>query len=495
MGFIDVPREGGAEGEMMWDHSKCEGNGHQSFCCPMNLIVQPRCTWRGYNDGRCNGRCEYDETEVGSLSVGCKKGHQKACCFGIEGIEAYSSCIWTSDTTHPNRNCAAAGEQARCTPSYSSFVFASSLGFGGEDKCLRGARSYCCHGNVPSEFHNCKWTYNYNEKGVCEQYCPFGHIKLGMLTIPECERRGGFAAYCCAGQPNPSPTPIPQRPTPSYYSYSGPPIPSSTVKPGPVWDFKLVLDHYIDNRGWSAAGCALEILPVIEYDFDFDDDTESLKARSEPKAADTMESIANVSTTATKESTCVRAFLAIGDFIMHLVDTQKGPTNQIEQDMSTVYDQDMGIYGKGVKIDSMRYYIHTHQNRNPRAIIDNMLRDPLGFSANAELEKNICRGLPQESAQVLGNALILNETISTPSQPASNSTESLHRRTIYNTVNVTPLMGYDYLRRPSLGDILVGVLAGHLSRGPSRFFWYGGNHGLNPAGPCLETVYWIGLVF
>lgn len=134
-GYVPVPRQGGAPNEKMWDHTHCGGVGQQLFCCPSE-IQQPTCTWRGHrNTGYCGvSGCPPGEVEVGSLTVGCKESHQRACCFGSLGVAAYGQCKWYGTASR----CSASGKHAACGKDFPDFIFAASAGFGGEQTCRSG---------------------------------------------------------------------------------------------------------------------------------------------------------------------------------------------------------------------------------------------------------------------------------------------------------------------------------------------------------------------
>lgn len=126
---------------MMWDHTHCGEKGMQYFCCPSNIDT-PTCTWRGHkNSGRCKPGCNSGEVEVGSLRMGCKTGHQTACCTSVTAVEAYGQCKWVGK----DPLCSIADPRSRdrsshadCPESHPHFIFAASAGFGGETMCDTG---------------------------------------------------------------------------------------------------------------------------------------------------------------------------------------------------------------------------------------------------------------------------------------------------------------------------------------------------------------------
>ena len=137
-GFVSVPRSGGKQGEMMWDHTHCLGRGLSTFCCPANA-PQPTCTWRGHaNSGKCKAGCRGGEAEVWTINMGCKSGHQSACCTTTTTcMEAYDNCRWEGEAPncwsgsyyHPLHTCSAL---------YPHTAIESPAGFGGTDSCTHG---------------------------------------------------------------------------------------------------------------------------------------------------------------------------------------------------------------------------------------------------------------------------------------------------------------------------------------------------------------------
>jgi hypothetical protein len=138
VGFVSVPRKGGKKGEMMWDGSRCNGRGLSRLCCPSNQ-PQPTCRWAGHsNSGHCTPGCAGAEVEVWSISVGCKSGHQSACCTtSTSSNQAYDNCrwegtsprCWGDSTYHPWEVCSA---------DWPNTAIESKAGFGGEEECKAG---------------------------------------------------------------------------------------------------------------------------------------------------------------------------------------------------------------------------------------------------------------------------------------------------------------------------------------------------------------------
>lgn len=132
-GFIPVQRQGYKE--HLLDDTHCGKHGLSVFCCPQDL-PQPLCSWKGHKkSGRCEPGCGKGEVEVGTLGAGCRFRHQTACCSLGPAVEAYGQCMWHGESPicrdkNPHRQ--------SCSKEYPVFMFAASLGFGGDKKCDSG---------------------------------------------------------------------------------------------------------------------------------------------------------------------------------------------------------------------------------------------------------------------------------------------------------------------------------------------------------------------
>jgi chitinase len=122
----------------MWDHTQYLGRGLSSFCCPANT-PQPTCTWRDHkNNGKCSSGCNLGETEVWTINMGCKSGHQSACCtVNAKSVEAYSECRWEGQApkcwgdshSHPLET---------CSKEYPNTAIETVAGFEGTAACKSG---------------------------------------------------------------------------------------------------------------------------------------------------------------------------------------------------------------------------------------------------------------------------------------------------------------------------------------------------------------------
>ncbi|KAH7074191.1 hypothetical protein FB567DRAFT_191319 [Paraphoma chrysanthemicola] len=239
-GFVSVARSGGARGEMMWDHTYCD-RGLSRFCCPAN-VPQPVCTWRGHsNSGRCKPACQIGEAEVWTIKLGCKSGHQSACCkTDTPSMQAYAHCrwegaapnCWGSSQFEPNPVCS--------TPLFSQAAVKAPAGFGGADTCSKGSMTYCCRhpdfqNFLPPAFSQCFWSKDIfagpHNPMACNADCPENHIKLAVHPR-NCAKSGGYEALCCRGY---KPSDLPE--------HQPPDVPTAPKKSEKVLQFELAVDR------------------------------------------------------------------------------------------------------------------------------------------------------------------------------------------------------------------------------------------------------------
>jgi chitinase len=239
-GFKEVQRDG--HKEIMMDREQCDQHttyeqvGFARFCCPSSSKL-PTCTWRGHrNSGNCKPGCNDDEVEVGSLSTGCKKGFQTACCTKSMVTEAYGQCFW-SDCYSNDDIKGVCGDR---------FMASSSQGWGGHKSCSKGkSRALCCSELPPPAFDTkCKW---YGKAGrlsghgldvICEGACPKDHVVLArsFYGYEGQERDGpcfGQSAFCC---------PDPPRLVPRDDQYE-----EETTSSRAGADFQDLLEDYMDE--------------------------------------------------------------------------------------------------------------------------------------------------------------------------------------------------------------------------------------------------------
>lgn len=160
IGFVSVPRKGGAEGELMVDGSRCNNNEFMRLCCPSNE-VQPECRWRGISKtGNCKPGCHEEEVEVWSVRVGCKSGHQSACCTtSTASMEAYENCQWVGELPDCWLREGALHPKETCNKDFPIRIVEGSAGFGGQERCRTGTLQanslYFSHGQCVHNFKKC----------------------------------------------------------------------------------------------------------------------------------------------------------------------------------------------------------------------------------------------------------------------------------------------------------------------------------------------------
>ena len=169
--------------EVMLNNENCHEGGVSFLCCPADQPM-PTCSWRGHkNSGKCEPGCVPGiEVEVGSLGVGCRSGHQTACCSKTTSTEAYGKCKWVG-----------CGET--CPGDHPHKVVSAWKGAGGEPHCdIDESRSYCCSDPLPAEFKDCAWVMRgnpsrFNNEWICEDTCPSDQVKVAT------EISGGFTGF------------------------------------------------------------------------------------------------------------------------------------------------------------------------------------------------------------------------------------------------------------------------------------------------------------
>jgi chitinase len=142
--------------------------------------------------------------EVGAINTACNFNHQSACCTSNAATLAYGKCKWVGG--YPT--CSKKGGHADCPSDHPNFVVAASTGFGGEEACETGAKSYCCADDgPPAAFTNCEW-YKQASGATsstdkhCLVACPKDTVRISWQKLGGCP--GGSydsGAYCCKGQP------------------------------------------------------------------------------------------------------------------------------------------------------------------------------------------------------------------------------------------------------------------------------------------------------
>ncbi|KAH8696452.1 hypothetical protein BGW36DRAFT_381047 [Talaromyces proteolyticus] len=203
-GFTTIVR-GDETSQLMLDSTECSSGSDatQTLCCPTSNDV-PTCQWRGFhNSGKCQGGCNSDEAEVGTIAAGCSSGYQSACCTLTQSTKPWSECQWTSSCESDNT----------CPSGYPTFVVGSRDGWGGLPSCDSGQNyNYCCGASIPDAFTNCDWFGHeviFTNEAYCSDSCPSGSVRIAEQQISVvwgAEKTAnsencwfGNEAYCCSG--------------------------------------------------------------------------------------------------------------------------------------------------------------------------------------------------------------------------------------------------------------------------------------------------------
>lgn len=444
-GFKEVQRDGHVE--IMMDTSICSDQfdniGFARLCCPSSQPL-PTCTWRGHrNSGNCQPGCEAGEVEVGSLSTGCKKNWQSACCTSTEVTKAYGQCIWSGCTDDPEHICA------------NKYIAYSAQGWGGHKSCKNGeARALCCPNPAPAEFTNdCKWVPKDGHlKGggldnICEGACPPDSIKLslslGFHLVPGRETACyGYNAYCCA-----DPKPIETR-DPSGDDTFG----STQAK-----EFKLLISKYMENPS-----CPATILePTIHDAYGGAGRKRALAVESQHY--EILQGRAKDCTLANWEKMLAYAALM---FTM----------TQVEFDgIRSIWNNDFaGHFDEEYLYPELGDFFYDYPWLDRRAHLEYILLNP------------------RTAGQGMRNA----RNAGTEFCRLSNTTKrhELTDRSLWHekTKRVVWPMGSDASSVPNLVTIFDGIFNGDLSLHYARWQWAWGEESDAPAGPFLELAYWIG---
>ncbi|KAL0258443.1 hypothetical protein SLS55_005936 [Diplodia seriata] len=435
-GFKEVPRDGTKL--MMTDETACLGMNPHKFCCPSDTD-QPTCTWRGFkNSGACQPGCNDGEVEVGTLSKGCSSKHQSACCTDNAATSAYGSCKWFGSAGV----CAKAGEHAGCGDDYPHFVFAASAGYGGDQICSQGSKSFCCTEPPPSKFTKCDWytkaSRQLESDYVCESSCPEGYVRLGMQK-GSCSF--GWEAYCCKGEES---EPLEPRDTDSFGNMQ-------------VEEFKTLLSKYMENPT-----CPANILRVDMHDFYHDTPSWKRSVVTEP-----LSSLYRRATDCTKD-TWVRLIAWLVTLSSHQI-AELQPFKDVYNDLfADSYDEALGWDSAIAVLDAHGY--------DSRAFWEDVFISPMGAGPAMRrmqaAEEALCELPASAAAKVRTSA------------PARAGNTTLAGRHINQWAE-------DELR-PDFMTILEGIRDNHLSLHYARWqFFRAAADNINP-GPFLEVAYWIG---
>ncbi|PVH98875.1 hypothetical protein DM02DRAFT_680827 [Periconia macrospinosa] len=461
--YTDMMRTDDLSGQIMSNHAICMGKGVQRFCCP-EKSKWTGCAWRGLRSkGACQPGCNNGETEVGTLSEGCPQGgHQSACCVGqTGGLYPYTHCKWFSDN---GRWCAGSGKQARCGENYSHFVFASSRGFGGEERCKRGARSFCCKREVPT-FTDCKWQFHatsLHNGMLCEPSCPPGQVKLGTQeNLKGCEA-GGIGAFCCAG-----------RPKPDWYKA--------------VDQFKSDVQFYAKNRGTDK--CPLASLPVDDEEGREDQPDSNTDIIEPPIKHDLRPPFSKRA-----DPECLRTWNSLSKVIhVVLAKDEQYYTDEERRKKALFEDYYAESFYPGFTFEDLKLYVSLNPYTNLQAIIDQVLFDPVlhteFFHHWRDIYQHICQRFDQLSPVVPTKVNVSINEAGISNVTLQNYTNHLEPRRMFKDID-------DGLRdmnfAPNFGLIVSYVLANMLSLYFARWLPFEAYESDREPGYILELVYWIG---
>ncbi|KAI5455806.1 chitinase [Mariannaea sp. PMI_226] len=441
-GFKEVQRDG--HEEIMLDSSRCNGFGHgfTRLCCPSSAI--PTCSWRGHhNSGHCTPGCHNDEVEVGTLSTGCHKNHQSACCTKGPSTDMYSKCIWFP--------CSDLGNDA-CNGSFSHYMAASSIGFGGLKSCKDTQKySLCCSEPPPDELAGkCHWQDKVgfldapNMKSVCEGACPKGEIRLALedgLNDSLEAKAGCFGdlAFCCSKKSDL----IPRGDDDGFGS--------SQAK-----QFRALVDAYLDNPT-----CPATILHPPLHD-PYGNGGAATKRSLEIESR-TIEILQGRAKDCSLDNWIRLVQFATLMFTMK--DTGYDPIRTIwDDELADTFDEDL-------RFANLQDYLYDQVSLwEPRGLVEYVLYNPLaagpGLRRGRRVTETFC-DLP------------------THRRRGEKARTDLHPRRIWP-------WGGGRNDIPGLKKILEGIQRGHLTLHYARWEWYNGGRSGLPPGPMLELAYWIG---
>ncbi|RAH42220.1 glycoside hydrolase, partial [Aspergillus brunneoviolaceus CBS 621.78] len=454
-GFKEVPRDGTKL--TMTDTTGCSPSREHKFCCPASDTDFPTCRWRGFhNTGFCTAGCKDGETEVGSLSEGCRTSHQSACCTVTSSTKAYSKCKWVGSSPP----CASPGKNHTCPDDYPHFLFADSNGAGGEQTCSSGRKSYCCT-EIPDEFTDCKW-YNKEttvigpESYYCETSCPTNYIRLGM-EAGSCGYN--MQAYCCGGKTTTTTTTT--TPNDPYASWIG-------------WqyaEFVTLLRGYMENPY-----CFDEELsvPGMDYFYSEEDGTINKKKR---------EIILGRTCSSAQWQELIKW---VG--LLFSSSTSDFAVAALRQ----VWDEEFaGYYSTTLQYATLAPFLATFASagQDITAWLTDMLRDPISAAADIE-----------EVELAMNELCTLDDDDGASSEGSSGSSTST-KRSLHGELLLPRLEGSKrhingIVKSPGMKSILEAVNAGTLPLNYARWLEYQARNARdNPyivPGVILELAYWIG---
>ncbi|KAI1182685.1 chitinase [Nemania serpens] len=445
-GFKEVQRDG--HEEIMLDTEIChalEVNGLSTqpfarLCCPVSQEM-PTCTWRGHrNTGNCQPGCNDGEVEVGSLSTGCKKNHQSACCTINDATASYGLCSWGDCTSDPEHACG------------NSYVASSSQGWGGHHSCSSGqTRPLCCIKNAEDsfDFNNCKWVPKDGHlsgggaDNICEGACPQDAVKLalsiGFHLVPGRQTACyGYNAFCCT---DPKPKVVPR-----------------TDDPGSTQgqEFKLLVSKYMESPS-----CPATILqPLIHDKYGTSVTKRGLDLRA--PEYDVLQGRATVCYNDNWQKLLTYA-------VLMFTHSETG-----FDAIRSIWNNDFaGFFDEELEFAQLQDYFMDYPMIDHRAHLEYVLLNPTRAGEGMRVSRNAGTQLCHLPGATKKRHL-------TGSSPNSEDT----KRMIWSFES-------DPSDTPNIRTILQGIDRGDLSLHYARWQWYNGGQDAEP-GPFLELAYWIG---
>ncbi|KAF2275570.1 glycoside hydrolase, partial [Westerdykella ornata] len=436
-GFKAVPWDGKTN-QVFEDATPCGGT-KATFCCPSTQSM-PKCTWRGLTpSGDCSPGCSDGEVEVGTQQAGCNLRHQSACCQDTSTTHAYGMCKWYGSADL----CAGAGKQYPCPSDHSKRLFAASAGFGGEQTCTRGAKSYCCT-EIPDVFTDCAWytkaTNVYKIEGWCEPSCPAGSIRLGRQT-GDCAL--GQGAYCCKGKPEPK-----IKPKEPGFGGKG------------AEEFKALLQKYM-----SDPVCPRTTLHPNLHSW-HTTKTEAKRSLDAMAMSDHLMKRDGVCTT----DSWTRLIQYSGVFFGHSSSNMTA--------LQTLWDDIFaGAFDEQLTYSSLTTFFKARPNIDRTAVLEWMFYNAIEAGPALRLMKDVeskfCSAASTSKRGLVEGVYDTRE----------------NRRAIDSWGDTTSDTANNY---PSWERILSGIEAGHLTLHYARWQYQTGTGSGAPPGPFLEVAYWIG---
>ncbi|CAO2647471.1 Nn.00g083930.m01.CDS01 [Neocucurbitaria sp. VM-36] len=416
--------------------------------------------------------------------MGCKSGHQSACCStNTQSVAAYNNCRWEGCTTFSGPN------YSYCSAAYPNLAVVSINGFGGQAACPSGiSRGYCCKGDsinfTPPAFSECIWMRDIRSPLAdalsCNAACPPDYTKIALR---QAKCNVGEDAYCCKGY---KPSEIPDIQNPS----GKPEAPKKSPK---VQEFESAVASYIE--AYDSRQCPpkykAKLAPWLEEDAA--DDVHASESAIPGNDAGITPAL----------PPCLQWMLIASELAV-IVKRSAQEWSRDQKLMVKYWDSLIPSRWPGTSVADLGTFLHDNPISTPDDVVKTVLH---GFdewvgirNAFQTMKTKICLGLDVAGTEVQQSDSDTQE-ISGPDPPPITVSSIIKSRSI--SLDLTALAG-DYrdillgkskTYMPWLGRILHGIRIERLSLHYARWMWYRGNdeRGISP-GPILELAYWIGPV-